>query len=147
MREFNENIKKILQKFSYDLFIVQQDFDVKCTCLDYTSKQPDPFCPKCLSTGSKIKIKKIQGASSDTKGTFRNLGVNESSLTVIYYIDAKYPVYERNVIVDEDEVYVIHRLERKRTANKETVYQKVYATYKKSNVKAFLKNFDRVVGR
>lgn len=145
MREFNENIKKIIEKFSYNFYVVQQDFRVMCTCVDFSTKQPSPLCPKCLGTGRKVRIKEIRGASEDRKGSFRNMGMDEQTLATVYYIDAKYPVFEQNLIVDEDEVYIIHRLEKKKTANKETVYYQAMAHFKKSHNKEFLKNFNRVV--
>lgn len=42
----------------------------------------------------------------------------------LFYIDAKYPVFEQNVIVDDDDVFIIYCTEKKKTANKELVYYK-----------------------
>lgn len=145
MREFNNGIKRIIEKFSYDFFIVQQDFKVKCTCIDFTTKQADPLCPKCLGTGGKIKIKKMRGASSDSSGSFKISGVSESATMTIFYIDAKYPVFEGNIIVDGDDTFMVHRLERKKTTNKEMVYYKAFCNIKKVHSTAFMKNFNRIV--
>lgn len=145
MREFNDGIKRIIEKFSYSFLIVQQNEKVICTCVDFTTKQADPHCPKCLGTGHKIKIKKIRGASEDSKGSFRLSGNSDTAVMTVFYIDAKYPVYDKNVIVDGDEVYMVNRLERKKTTNKELVYYKVYCNPKKTNTKSFLKNFNRIV--
>lgn len=145
MKHFNDNIKRIIEKFAYDFYIVQQDFNIMCTCIEFSTKQPNPACPKCLGTGRKIKIKKIRGASEDDKGSFRNMSLNESSFMRSYYIDAKYPIYEQNIIVDNDEVLIAHRIEEKKTANREIVYRKAFMNKKKSHTKEFLRNFYRVV--
>lgn len=145
MKIFNSNIKKVLEKLSYDFYVVQQDFRIKCPCVDATSKEADPNCPKCLSTGHKIKIRKIRGASQDKKVTFRNNALNEQSLSINYYINAKYPVYERNLIIDEDDVFHIYRIEKKHTANKELVYYKAAVHSKKANSRIILKNFRNIV--
>jgi hypothetical protein len=146
MRAFNNNIKRIIEKFSYDFFVIQQDFNIDCSCKNFTTKQADPTCPKCLGTGHKIKVKKIRGASEDRKATFRNSGLDEQTLAYHYYIDAKYPISEQNIIVDGDEVMIAYRIEKKKTANREHVYTKVAAHKKKSDIKIFMKNFSKIVG-
>lgn len=145
MIALNEGIRAIIDQFSYEFYVVQQDFHISCSCVDFTTKQPDPACPKCLGTGHKVKIKKIKGASEDQKGSFRNIGIDERTTAVTYFITSKYPIYEKNIIVDEDDVLIVHRLEKKKSTNKEVVYYKVYAHYKKSNVKEFLENFYKVI--
>lgn len=145
MKQFNDNIKRIIEKLAYDFYIVQQYFNIKCSCVNFTTKQPAPACPKCLGTGHKIKIKKIRGASQDDKGSFRNLSFNESAFMTSYYVDAKYPMFEQNIIVDNNEVFIVHRIEEKKTANREIVYRKAYGVPKKTHRKEFLSNFYRIV--
>ena len=145
MKAFNNGIKKVIHKFEYPFYIVQQDFNIDCVCKDYTTKQGNPTCKKCLGLGHKIKIKQIRGASQDRRGTFKNTGLMENSLSTVYYIDSKYTVFEDNIIVDDNEVFVIYRLERKKSSNKEEIYRKILAHYLKGNPKLFLKNFKELI--
>ncbi len=145
MKEFNEGIKKIIEKFAYEFFVVQQDFKIKCTCVNFTTKQAEPACEKCLGLGNKIKIKKIKGASEDRKGTFRNAAVMEANIAFTYFIDAKYPIFENNIIIDGEEVLKVYRVEKKKTP--EAVYTQCYAVHKKTNPKLLMKNFNKIIGR
>lgn len=143
MENFNKSIKRIIKKFEYDFFLIQQDFEVKCSCHDFSTKQGVPSCEKCLGTGYKIKIRKIRGASEDRKITYRNLGLEERSVGYTYFIDEKYPIYEDNIIVDKDLVLVAYRVERSKT--NEPVYSKCLAVQKKSDSKMLLRMFKKIV--
>lgn len=145
MKVFNESIKSIIEKFSYDFHIVQQDTSKPCACVDFTTKQPDPGCKKCLGMGYKVVIRKIRGSSQDSQGSFRNAGIEERVLATSYFIDAKYPVFQENIIVDNGKPLIVHRIEEKRTANREPVYRKVYAVNKKGNPTIFMKHFSEVI--
>lgn len=145
MISFNQAIKNIIAKFSYPFYVVQQDFKVKCVCVDHTTKQGKSTCEKCLGLGHKIKIKKIRGASEDKRGTFRNRGLEERSTVASYFIDSKYPICRDNVIVDGEDVFTVYRLENKKTP--ESVYNHCYAVPKKNDVKIFLENFNKITGR
>lgn len=147
MKEFNDSVKKIIEKLSYEFYVVQQFFKIDCPCMNFATKQADPSCKLCLGLGKKIKIKKIKGASEDKKANFRNEGLNETSTSVSYYIDAKYNIYEKNMIVDDGKAYVVYRLEEKKTAKREIVYRLCLAQPKKSSNEIFMKNFNNIIGR
>lgn len=147
MKSFDNNILKVLDKCSYEMFVVQQEFDIDCTCVDFTTKQPKDSCEKCLGTGKKIKIKKIMAVSQSNKVSVRGTGVSEIVTTSKYYMKPDYPVYPENIIVDYDIVDVIQRTEHMRSDNHAPVYYRCEANPKKSNSKIFLKNFNKIVGR
>lgn len=143
MNKFNQSIKNIIKKFEYEFFVIQQNFEVRCTCHDFSTKQGEPSCKKCLGTGYKIKIKKIKGASEDRKITYRNLALEERSVAYTYFIDEKYPIYEDNIIVDGELALVAYRVERSKTT--EAVYSKCLAVQKKSDSNLLLRMFKDIV--
>jgi hypothetical protein len=147
MEKFNRNILKIIEKFEQDLFVVQQDFSIKCLCRNFDTKQPDPKCKKCLGTGHKIKIRKIKGAKQDTSIPNAQRPINELIIASLYFIKSEYPVYQDNLIIDNDEVLYIYQRRRAASFKGEEVYQKCMAMPKKLDYKAFIENFNSIVGR
>ena len=147
MRQFDRSIKKILEKYAYDVYLVQQDFAVKCVCVDLATQQAKPDCPKCLGTGKKIMIKKIKAAGQNAQVSIRTYNTNEFITTGVYFIDAKYPVRYDNILVDGNDVHVIQKVDKNNTEDGNNIYQKCDTVYKKSNVIEFLKNFHAIIGR
>lgn len=145
MQWFDDGIRDMLEHFAYDFYVVQPDTSVTCVCTDFATKQGDPECKKCLGQGYKIYIRKIRGALEDRSSTFQNINVRETSSSHIYYIDRNYPVDEKDVIVDGEDVVVIHRVDRKRSTGKDTVYFKCYGVPKKNQRTLFLKNFQQIL--
>jgi hypothetical protein len=147
MEGFNDKILEIIKMFSYPMFIVQQDTKVKCVCVNYDTKQADPSCKKCLGTGKKIKIKKIEGAciESGAPATVKTSG--DFFIAKNYYIPSKWEVYQDNIIVDKDEVLFIYQPQNKTSFKGEEVYQKCLCYLKKMDSEVFLKNFNDLVGR
>ena len=52
---------------------------------------------------------------------------------MIYYVDAKYRINQNDFIVDENDVYILHRVERKKGTNKEQVIEKIKLVDKNGN--------------
>lgn len=147
MKWFDRNILKIIKKFEHEFFIVQQDFDIDCVCVNYDTKQADPGCKKCLGTGHKIKIRKIRGASQDSTIPNTARPVNELFVAKSYYIKTECKMYKDNIIVDNDEIYFVYQPRNATAFEGRTVYQKVMAISKKLDSKVFLKNFYEIIGR
>lgn len=146
MKKLNDGIKEIIEMFSYPFYIVQQDKSFKCTCTNPTTGQADGTCPLCLGTGYKIQIRKIKGVSFDSKASFRDQGLDEQTLSCTYYVDAKYPIFKDNLIIDNNNVRYVYRTEYKYSSNKEMVYIKASVHEKKTNPKKILENFYRLIG-
>lgn len=149
MKPFDSNILKVLAKCSYGMFVVQQEFNIDCTCVDFTTKQPKDSCEKCLGTGKKIKIKKISGVSQNNKTAFRGTGVGtgEIATTSKYYTKSDYRIYPENIIVNDTDVDVVQRVDAMRSDNVNPVYYVCEANPKKTNVQVFLRNFNKIIGR
>lgn len=145
MKAFNDGIRNMIKKFDYEFNIVRQDFNNPCACVDFVTKQPDPACKKCLGTGYRVTIRKIRGASQDSHGSFKNNSTEERISASSYYIDGKYDISTENIIIDAGVPLVSHRVEVKRTANREIVYRKVYAVMKKGNPQLFMENYNRAL--
>ena len=149
MQPFGNNVLKVIDKLAYDMFIVQQDPNVGCACVDFSTKQAKADCPKCLGTGKKIKIKKIKAAKQNNKISLRGtgLGIGELASTSVFYMKADAEILVDNIIVDGDEVDVIQRVEAKRSDKHQPVYYRCEANPKKANIKLFLDLFNKIIGR
>jgi len=147
MKQFDDNILKVLTKWSYGMFIVQQDFGVNCTCVSFTTKQPKDSCEKCLGTGKKIRIKKIEAAPQNNKLIFRQDFTNETATVGKYYMKSDYDIKQDNIIVDIDDVDIVQRIGPMNSDQHQSVYFMCETNPKKTNVQLFLKNFNKIVGR
>ena len=55
MERFDNKIHEAIEKWSYPIWFILKDEDIICPCVDFTTKQANPNCPKCFSTGRKVK--------------------------------------------------------------------------------------------
>lgn len=147
MDGFNDKVYEILDKFSYDVFIIQHNKDFKCTCVNFNTNQADPNCPKCLGMGYKIKIRKIKAASQETTIPSTMKPTNTIMIAKNYYIKSMYPVRENNIIVDDDEIYYVYKKSLNNSFHGEKVYQKCLCPVKKLDSKIFMQNFNKIIGR
>lgn len=147
MKALDSNILKILDRYSYEMFVVQQEFNIDCSCVDFTTKQASNLCPKCLGTGKKIKIRKITAVSQNDKISFRSTGVGETATTRAYYVKGSMPIYQDNIFVNGTYVDMIQRVEPMCSDNHSPVFYRCEATPKKSNIQSFLQNFKKIVRR
>jgi hypothetical protein len=147
MKKLDSNILKILDKYSYEMFVVQQGFKIDCSCVDFTTKQASNLCPKCLGTGKKIKIRKITAMSQNNKVAFYSKDVRETATARIYYVKGNMPIYQDNIFVNGIYVDVIQHVEPMCSNNHSPVFYRCGATPKKSNIQIFLQNFRKIVRR
>lgn len=147
MDSFNDNILKIIEKFSYKFFVVIADHKVKCTCLSGGSAQADPACKRCLGTGYKIKIKEVEGASQGSGAPKTIRGSGGFLIARNYYMKSGTNLSLDDIIVDGDDVWFIYQSEDKTSFHGEKVYKKYTAISKKTDVPIFLENFNKIVGR
>lgn len=145
MKWMDEGIRKVIRRFEYDAYRVAVDRERKCVCRDFATGQGDPACKKCLGTGFKIKIHEVKAASQESSSSFRSQGNDEKGLATIYYVDATYHFNEQDILVDGDDVYIVHRIERKKGTQKEYVYQLCICIRMKTDVEIFLKHFYEIV--
>lgn len=143
---FDGGILNMIKIHSYDVFIVNRIKNVKCTCVEHSTKQANIACEKCLGTGNKIKIRKIHCAAQDTKlpPTFR---ADTFMVARNYFIENKYIVNEEDIIVDRNGVYVIFEIQNLLSIKGTLPYMKANSTKKKYDLKIFLSNFNKIISQ
>ena len=143
---FNNSIDDILDIMSHDAFWIHLYQDVKCTCIDHTSQNPDPKCKKCLGTGCKIKIVKVQTTTDDVD--------NKAMLTLgerivmhkIFYLKADWELSLNDLIVEDGDVYYVFQKIEGHSFHEHHVFNKYICPHKKLDSQIFLKNFNEIVG-
>lgn len=144
---FTKKIKDIIEICSYNFFLVQQDFKIKCTCLNQTTLQPDANCKKCLGTGYKVKIKICRGASDDELKGGATLSARSSRIIKKYYIDNKYNISENNLIIDDYNIYYVYRAQNMRGVYEQYTHKEITATLRTENHDKILNNFLNVINK
>lgn len=150
MSFFNNNITKIIDRYSYSAYVINCNKSFVCTCVNHDTKEPDANCKKCLGTGYKIRIKKIEVSNNNTNVPASNAVIRESLkvlITQIYYIKAKYPIKKDDIIVDGLDAYVAYEISSGQSDHGELVYRKIMAVTKKYDQTKFMDNFNQIVGR
>lgn len=150
MSLFNDGIMNMIEKYSYDAFMVNQNTNVKCICINPSTKEPDPNCKKCLGTGRKIKIKKVRLSSDNTDVAGSKQMIRESVdilITQVYYLPAKYKFSKDDIIVDGDDAYIVYQSSTGQSDHGEVIYNKIMAVDKKYDQTKFMDNFNEIVGR
>jgi len=145
---FENQISYIIDLFNHSFFIVQQNFDISCDCIDFNTKAPNPNCKKCLGTGNKIKIKKAFGVRQDTTVPSTLRPSNAFFVAKNYYTDVKQIKIEKdNIIIDGDEVLYIYQIQNHNSYKEKRIFQKSLAVTKKMHSDIFLENFNSIIGR
>lgn len=144
---FNNNVKEIIDLLSYDVYIIRQDYDVKCSCVNYDTKEGDINCPKCLGTGYKIRIKKISVASQETDVPTPTTKSFDSAIARMYYTKDNIHIDYGNIIVDNGNPYTVHRKKDYTSFLNEKVYTKFVAIEKRNNPKIFMNLFNQTMNK
>ena len=147
MTTFDSSILKVIEKLSYEFFVVNLNPEVKCVCIKDATAQADPTCKKCLGTGFKIKIKQVTGASQDSGIPQTIKAGNQFIIAKNYYIKNDYVLNNDDIIVDNDEVYFVYQKSNLTSFKGNKVYQKCSCIIKKLDSISFMKNFNEIVGR
>ena len=147
MQPMDSKILQAIDKFSYPVWFVIRDENVLCPCINPTTKQPDPACPKCLGTGRKIKIRRMMAAHQNNRISLRGegLGATEINIIGVYYTKNDTNSAEEDIIVDGNNVDIIQHAYAERTDHSTPVYFKYETVPKKANVKLFLSLFDNIL--
>lgn len=143
---FNQTVLRIIDQFSHPFYHIQLDESFKCICHTAGTSQPDPKCPRCLGTGYRIKIKKIEGAVQESGIPLTSKEASSFSMTSNYYISQKYNVRRKDLIVDGDEAFVIDAVKVYRSFGGQKIYSKVSAVPKKFDSDIFTTNFNKLIG-
>lgn len=144
---FNNNIQKVVKQFSYPMWIIYRDQKTKCPCVSSVTNQPDINCHKCLGTGRKIKIRKINAARQPFRVSISGQGVaTEYALYSTYYTLNNINVHSEDIIIDKRSVDIIQDFYEERSNSSIPVYYRIMTAPKKSNKDLFLQLFYKVLG-
>ena len=144
---FKNKVLKMIEECASNFFLVEQDKRIQCSCLNHTTKQPDASCQKCLGTGYKVIIKKSRGACWEEMKGGATLSSKTSRIMRTYYMDAKYPIAENNLIIDHNEVYYVYRISVMRGLDGEITHKQVTSVLKSEDHDKILKNFMKVINK
>lgn len=149
MLPFDHKICEVVKKFSYPMWHVQQDKSFTCTCIDKTTKQPDPSCLKCLGTGHRIKIKRIKAAHQPLKVTERATGMaaNELIYNENFYTTNDVYASTNDLFIDNGKPYVIQEPHENRSDHTDPVYFHYGATPLKNQPQLFIQNLQKILQR
>ena len=145
---FHNSIKNTIEKMAYDFYVIKPFMDITCPCMLDASEQGDPDCHMCLGTGHKITIKKIKGASNDVEANVSGKSVKGSAaVTVgrIYYVDAKYPISNTDIIIDGEDIFYVYRPYKMRGFKGELTHTEVHAIPKRNDHSRIMKNFKKIL--
>jgi hypothetical protein len=145
---FNTNIEKMIDLFAYPFYLVHPDKRVRCTCVNATTKDPEASCPVCLGTGHRIYIRKIEGVYQDSavSDTMISKGASNMILGRNYFVKAKYPIEQDDIIVDDNEPFFVFVSKDQKSFQNKTVFTKNTTYAKKFNSSVFIANFKKIIG-
>lgn len=144
---FHASINITIDKCSYKFYVVRPNKEIKCTCIDHTTKQPDVECKKCLGTGYKIIIKMMYGASNEEMKGGVTRGVKASQIIKNYFISNKYKIFVDDLIIDEDEIYYAFRIEDMKGLKGVKTHQEVMCIKKMNGHTKALQNFKDIIAK
>ena len=144
---FTEMIKKTIEVCSFNFFVIQQNKDIKCSCINHSTQQPDSNCKNCLGTGYKCTIRKCRGACYDELKGGATLSSKTARIIRNYFIDEKYPVYDDNLIIDRNEIYYVYRVEKLKGVYDMDTHQEVTAALLTNDHAKILNNFYEIINK
>lgn len=145
-KQFNNGIMEIIERCSYDFYVIQRNLKIRCVCVEHSTDQADPNCPKCLGTGYKIVVRKVRGATQDTNTppTYRA----DSFLTARnIWVPSKIKLKNDDLVVDGEFVYKILDYQRAIGLEGTLPYNLYLGTVKKFDAGVFMENFLNIVNR
>ena len=144
---FEQGILNSIERCSYDFYIVHPDKNYICTCTEHATKQPDKKCKKCLGTGYIIKIYTARGACNETMKGGAIMSTQTTSITRMYYIPYKYKLQEDDLIIDDNTIYYIFRLEKKKAIKGDITHYEVTATKRNGDHTIAINNFNNIIDK
>lgn len=134
-----------IDKYSYKFWVIKKVHDVKCKCVDATTKEADPNCKICLGLGYKLRIYRVKGASRESK-EFETIKSDNVSVTPkVFYVKTKLYIDKSDVIVDEEDAYSVYARQYHRGINGEFKFTRCVCPNMKHNRNKFLKNFKELL--
>lgn len=144
---FNQKLLKTIEECAANFLVVKQNTNIKCSCVNHSTRQPDPLCKKCLGTGYKVSIKKMRGACHEEMKGGTHLSARGSRITRTYFMDPQYDIQENNYIVDRNEIHYVYRVNTERGLDGVYTHKKVMAVMLQENHDKILKNIMEVLNK
>lgn len=144
---FNNSILRVMNECIYDVYTIERNLNIKCTCVTHATDQADAKCHKCLGTGYKITIKKVKAAAQDTQlpPTFRS---DKFLVARNYFMPTLSIVLkEDDLLVDDESVYTVFEFQKKKGINGSIPYTKISAVKKKFDSSHFIQSFNNIIRR
>lgn len=149
MQPFDKKIRSVVEKFSYPMWAISLDKNMRCTCADNSTNTPKHDCPKCLGTGYKICIHQIRAARQPYRTSMRGKGLEAAELMYIssYYTLDDVQLHPDDIIVDGNHADIIQDPQENRSDHSTPVYYHYIGAAKQSNLTEFLTMFRKIVLR
>jgi hypothetical protein len=144
---FNQKLLSAIEKCSSNFFIVKQNKNIQCSCVNHSTKQPFAACKKCLGTGYKVTIKKIRGACHEEMKGGAHLSARGSRITRTYYLKADYEIAENNYLIDHNEIYYVYRVAMERGLDGTISHKRVTAVLRQEDHDKILNNFLEIINK
>ena len=134
---FTHNIWDSIERFSQDVWVVKSIPNIKCTCIDHSTKQASKSCKKCLGIGTRIKIYKTRAVLREGKeqeAVFSDTTLS-STPKVAYFKYSEVVIDTDDYVVDLEDIYTnLYTDEINALKLRGYVYKKFKSTENKSNV-------------
>ena len=140
-----ETVKRVLKRYGYYFYVIKRFPNIKCSCLDPVTKDSNPNCPKCLGTGSKIKIYKVFGCLREAKEREISIAQNMSASPKIAYIKGLHRYEKDDIIVDDENVYHIAALQWHKGEKGEFAFTRAICPFTKGGDASFIRNFYKII--
>lgn len=143
--DFDAYCYEAIDRYDYDFYLIRQIKNIKCTCVDVTTKNPDLRCPLCLGLGTRIKIFCVRGASAEAPDA--NIVRTSTGATTpkVFYIKQKLHIHRDDYIVDAESIYKTFKCQWLRGRNGEYQVTKVVASNLIGDKMFVYKNFKRLL--
>ena len=149
-KSFNRNLHRLIKKIEWPMYLINVDWEKRCSCLNSESNSGDVSCPHCLGIGYKISIRKVLAVKQPYKAG-KSSGGDPSSIKLVvsrYYMDAKYGKPSTgDLIIHEKEIDVVKFSRLWRTDSSDRQYYEMQAVSKKYNNDMLLKNFYKIINQ
>lgn len=141
----SKTVELLLKRYGYYFYVIKRFKNVKCTCLDPTSKDADSNCTKCLGTGTKIKIYKVFGCLREEKEREISVAQNLSSSPKIVYIKGFKRFEKDDIVIDNEDVYHIMEAQYHRGEKGEFAFTRAICPFTKGPDFKFIRNFYKII--
>ena len=145
---FNKNIKAVINKIKFPVYVVHAYKTKFCTCNHTNSEDGDPEGLRCLGTGRKIRIYKVPAAYIIDAVSTRNSGSKTRQAIATYFFtgdDTPEGISTGDLIVRDDEVDRVQGYRNYRSDSNKILYREVDAVQRQVNKDIFMKNFYKII--